>query len=165
MPAWRAFSLNAGYRNAAWRAFRFSCWYNCLCVRKHPFIFLKSSSISSCKKLLLIGSTLNDIAAKTSAFLDLRILEAEGWCRFQLLSWYFSPYLVCFLYLVIKYFVLFASCSFSIAAFPYTLSGKFGALFASIPLPIFAAIYCILLGIVGEWLLVLCIRYRVVYLI
>lgn len=28
-------------------------------------------------------------------------------------------------------------------------SGKFGAFFASIPLPIFAAIYCVLLGIVG----------------
>lgn len=31
------------------------------------------------------------------------------------------------------------------------LSGKFGALFASIPLPIFAAAYCVLYGIVGEW--------------
>jgi nucleobase transporter 1/2 len=30
------------------------------------------------------------------------------------------------------------------------LPGKFGALFASIPLPIFAAIYCVLFGIVGE---------------
>lgn len=30
------------------------------------------------------------------------------------------------------------------------LSGKFGAFFASIPLPIFAAIYCVLFGIVGE---------------
>lgn len=30
-------------------------------------------------------------------------------------------------------------------------SGKFGAFFASIPLPIFAAIYCVLFGIVGEW--------------
>uniref|UniRef100_A0A2P2MQI2 Uncharacterized protein MANES_18G034900 n=1 Tax=Rhizophora mucronata TaxID=61149 RepID=A0A2P2MQI2_RHIMU len=29
------------------------------------------------------------------------------------------------------------------------LSGKFGALFASIPLPIFAAIYCVLFGIVA----------------
>lgn len=31
-------------------------------------------------------------------------------------------------------------------------SGKFGAFFASIPLPIFAAIYCVLFGIVGEWI-------------
>jgi len=30
------------------------------------------------------------------------------------------------------------------------LSGKFGAFFASIPLPIFAAIYCVLYGIVGR---------------
>jgi nucleobase transporter 1/2 len=30
------------------------------------------------------------------------------------------------------------------------LAGKFGAFSASIPLPIFAAIYCILFGIVGE---------------
>jgi hypothetical protein len=30
------------------------------------------------------------------------------------------------------------------------LAGKFGAFFASIPLPIFAAIYCILFGIVGK---------------
>lgn len=30
------------------------------------------------------------------------------------------------------------------------LAGKFGAFFASIPLPIFAAIYCILYGIVGK---------------
>lgn len=29
-------------------------------------------------------------------------------------------------------------------------AGKFGAFFASIPLPIFAAIYCILYGIVGK---------------
>lgn len=29
------------------------------------------------------------------------------------------------------------------------LSGKFGAFFASIPLPIFGAIYCVVLGIVG----------------
>lgn len=32
----------------------------------------------------------------------------------------------------------------------YTFSGKFGAFFASIPLPIFAAIYCVLYGLVGE---------------
>lgn len=31
-----------------------------------------------------------------------------------------------------------------------SLSGKFGAFFASIPLPIFAAIYCVLFGIVGR---------------
>lgn len=30
------------------------------------------------------------------------------------------------------------------------LTGKFGAFFASIPLPIFAAAYCVLFGIVGE---------------
>lgn len=30
------------------------------------------------------------------------------------------------------------------------LAGKFGAFFASIPLPIFAAIYCVLYGFVGE---------------
>lgn len=30
--------------------------------------------------------------------------------------------------------------------------GKFGALFASIPFPIFAAVYCILFGIVGKFL-------------
>jgi len=29
-------------------------------------------------------------------------------------------------------------------------AGKFGAFFASIPLPIFAAIYCVLFGLVGE---------------
>lgn len=29
-------------------------------------------------------------------------------------------------------------------------SGKFGAFFASIPLPVFAAVYCVLYGIVGE---------------
>uniref|UniRef100_A0A453JUP4 Uncharacterized protein n=1 Tax=Aegilops tauschii subsp. strangulata TaxID=200361 RepID=A0A453JUP4_AEGTS len=32
----------------------------------------------------------------------------------------------------------------------FSIFGKFGAFFASIPLPIFAAIYCILFGIVGE---------------
>lgn len=32
-----------------------------------------------------------------------------------------------------------------------SFAGKFGAFFASIPLPIFAAIYCILYGIVGKW--------------
>jgi xanthine/uracil permease len=30
------------------------------------------------------------------------------------------------------------------------MTGKFGAFFASIPLPIFAAAYCVLFGIVGE---------------
>jgi len=30
-------------------------------------------------------------------------------------------------------------------------SGKFGALFASIPFPMFAAVYCVLFGIVGEY--------------
>lgn len=30
-------------------------------------------------------------------------------------------------------------------------AGKFGAFFASIPLPIFAAIYCVLYGIVGKY--------------
>lgn len=33
-------------------------------------------------------------------------------------------------------------------------AGKFGAFFASIPLPIFAAIYCILYGIVGKYFLI-----------
>lgn len=33
----------------------------------------------------------------------------------------------------------------------YVFKGKFGAFFASIPLPIYAAIYCVLFGIVGEW--------------
>jgi len=32
-------------------------------------------------------------------------------------------------------------------------SGKFGALFASIPFPMFAAVYCVLFGIVGEYFL------------
>lgn len=32
----------------------------------------------------------------------------------------------------------------------FPISGKFGAFFASIPLPIFAAIYCVLYGLVGE---------------
>lgn len=31
-----------------------------------------------------------------------------------------------------------------------SISGKFGAFFASIPLPIFAAAYCVLYAIVGE---------------
>jgi len=30
-------------------------------------------------------------------------------------------------------------------------SGKFGAFFASIPFPIFAAMYCVLFGLVGEY--------------
>jgi len=34
--------------------------------------------------------------------------------------------------------------------FSMSISGKFGAFFASIPLPIFAAIYCVLFGIVGR---------------
>lgn len=37
-----------------------------------------------------------------------------------------------------------------LSVLPWRHSGKFGALFASIPLPIFAAIYCVLFGIVGE---------------
>jgi hypothetical protein len=32
----------------------------------------------------------------------------------------------------------------------HLLAGKFGALFASIPFPIFAAVYCVLFGLVGE---------------
>lgn len=35
-------------------------------------------------------------------------------------------------------------------------AGKFGAFFASIPLPIFAAIYCVLYGIVGEYYCLSC---------
>lgn len=58
-----------------------------------------------------------------------------------------------FLYLLIislKNLPLYSSCLYSFVL-RCILSGKFGAFFASIPLPIFAAIYCILLGIVGEW--------------
>jgi nucleobase transporter 1/2 len=33
---------------------------------------------------------------------------------------------------------------------PITSAGKFGALFASIPFTIFAAIYCVMFGIVGK---------------
>lgn len=33
------------------------------------------------------------------------------------------------------------------------LTGKFGALFASIPFSIFAAVYCVLFGIVGMFVL------------
>ncbi|KEH20678.1 nucleobase-ascorbate transporter-like protein [Medicago truncatula] len=32
----------------------------------------------------------------------------------------------------------------------FAMLGKFGALFASIPFPIFAAIYCVLFGLVGK---------------
>ncbi|WJX61904.1 N-terminal acetyltransferase [Trifolium repens] len=39
------------------------------------------------------------------------------------------------------------SCGFMIF---FSIFGKFGAFFASIPLPIFAAIYCVLFGIVGR---------------
>lgn len=33
--------------------------------------------------------------------------------------------------------------------FIYRIAGKFGALFASIPFTIFAAVYCVLFGLVG----------------
>lgn len=35
--------------------------------------------------------------------------------------------------------------------FLFVLAGKFGALFASIPFTIFAAVYCVLFGLVGEY--------------
>ncbi|CAL1400901.1 unnamed protein product [Linum trigynum] len=32
----------------------------------------------------------------------------------------------------------------------FSILGKFGALFASVPFPIFVALYCVLFGLVGE---------------
>lgn len=37
----------------------------------------------------------------------------------------------------------------------YAISGKFGAVFASIPFPIFAALYCVLFGLIGEFFIFL----------
>ena len=33
----------------------------------------------------------------------------------------------------------------------FYMAGKFGAVFASIPFPIFAALYCVLFGLVGAF--------------
>lgn len=41
-------------------------------------------------------------------------------------------------------------CTWFLTKISFFFSGKFGAFFASIPLPIFAAIYCVLYGLVGE---------------
>lgn len=48
---------------------------------------------------------------------------------------------------VVPYFV--SSISFSNNKYFAIFAGKFGAVFASIPFPIFAALYCVLFGLVG----------------
>jgi hypothetical protein len=45
----------------------------------------------------------------------------------------------------------------------FAISGKFGAVFASIPFPIFAALYCILFGIVSKFFLFLYYLTNVLY--
>jgi len=48
---------------------------------------------------------------------------------------------------VVTFFV--SSISFSNNKYFAIFAGKFGAVFASIPFPIFAALYCVLFGLVG----------------
>jgi len=86
-------------------------------------------------------------AVKTLVSLGWPKSEVGEWSRYQPDLWYFSPYLVILcscIWLPRIFFTLLLRLWSTI------LAGKFGAFFASIPLPIFAAIYCILFGIVGE---------------